>query len=80
MPSVLALLHAQRQTAKRAGVPFWNTFGAMGGNNSMVRYVEKNWASKDYTHLGFGGGRELSRVLVEAILAEMKFYEEVEQQ
>lgn len=80
MPSVLALLHAQRQTAKRAGIPFWNTFGAMGGNNSMVRYVEKNWASKDYTHLGFGGGRELARVLVEAILAEMEFYEEAERQ
>ena len=80
MPSVLALLHAQRQTAKRAGIPFWNRFGAMGGNNSMVRYVEKNWASKDYTHLGFGGGRELARVLVEAILAEMEFYEEAERQ
>lgn len=80
MPSVLALLHAQRQTAKRAGILFWNTFGAMGGNNSMVRYVEKNWASKDYTHLGFGGGRELARVLVEAILAEMEFYEEAERQ
>lgn len=79
MPSVLALLHAQRQTAKRAGIPFWNTFGAMGGRNSMVRYVEKNWASKDYTHLGFGGGRELSRVLMEALLAEMEFYEKAEE-
>lgn len=29
MPAVLALLHAQRQAAKKAGVPFWNVFGAM---------------------------------------------------
>ena len=78
MPSVLALLHAQRQAARRAGVVFWNTFGAMGGKNSMVSYVEKNWASKDYTHLGFGGGRELARILTEALLEEMKFYEEAD--
>lgn len=78
MPSVLALLHAQRQAARRAGVVFWNTFGAMGGKNSMVGYVEKNWASKDYTHLGFGGGRELARILMEALLEEMKFYEEAD--
>ena len=40
--------------------------------------MEKNWASKDYTHLGFGGGRELARILTEALLEEMKFYEEAD--
>ena len=29
MPAVLALLHAQRQAARRSGVAFWNVFGAM---------------------------------------------------
>lgn len=78
MPAVLALLHAQRQAAKRAGVPFWNVFGAMGGENSMVRYVEKNWASKDYTHLSFRGGKEIASFLYEAILLEKEFYDEAE--
>lgn len=78
MPSVLSLLHAQRQMAKRCGLPFWNTFGAMGGENSMVEYVKRNWASKDYTHLGFGGGRELARILKEALMAEKNFYDEAE--
>ena len=76
MPSVLALLHSQRQMAKRMGVTFWNVFGAMGGENSMVRYVEKNWASKDYTHLSFRGGKELARILYEALMREKKFYDE----
>ena len=80
MPSVLALLHAQRQAAKRAGVPFWNTYGAMGGKNSMARYVENNWASKDYTHLGFGGGRQLARILMDALMSEMEFYESAGQE
>lgn len=78
MPAVLALLHAQRKVAKRAGIPFWNLFGAMGGENSMVRYVENNWASKDYTHLGFRGGREVAEALLEALAAEKDFYEEME--
>ena len=78
MPAVLALLHAQRKVAKRAGIPFWNLFGAMGGENSMVRYVENNWASKDYTHLGFRGGREVAKALLEALEAEKVFYEEME--
>ncbi len=57
MPAVLAMLHAQRQTARQTGIPFWNLFGAMGGHNSMVRFFEKNWASRDYTQLSFRGGR-----------------------
>lgn len=78
MPAVLALLHSQRQTARKTGIPFWNVFGAMGGENSMVRYVANNWASKDYTHLSFRGGREIASALVKAILLEKEFYDEAE--
>lgn len=78
MPSVLALLHAQRQVAKQTGIPFWNLFGAMGGENSMVRYVANNWASKDYTHLSFRGGREIATALMHALRLEKEFYDEAE--
>jgi hypothetical protein len=79
MPAVLALLHTQRQIARQAGIPFWNTFGAMGGENSMVRFVDKGWASKDYTHLSFRGGREIAKSLIEALLLEKEFYDKAEQ-
>ncbi|MCC8154163.1 MAG: hypothetical protein LIP01_08080, partial [Tannerellaceae bacterium] len=78
MPAVLGMLHAQRQTAKLAGIPFWNTFGAMGGQNSMVKFVEKGWASKDYTHLSFRGGREVAHALYKALIMEKQFYDEAE--
>lgn len=78
MPAVLALLHAQRQVARRTGIPFWNVFGAMGGENSMVRFVELNWASKDYTHLSFRGGREIASALLKALFAEKEFYDEAD--
>ena len=78
MPAVLALLHAQRQAARRSGIAFWNVFGAMGGENSMVRYVENNWASKDYTHLSFRGGKEIANALLDALMLEKAFYDEAE--
>ena len=78
MPAVWALLHAQREVARASGLPFWNVFGAMGGENSMVRFVEKNWASKDYTHLGFPGGREIAKALMEALMTEKKLYDEAD--
>ena len=61
IPAVLSLLYTQRQVARQTGIVFWNLFGAMGGVNSMTRYVEKNWAGKDYTHLGFRGGKEIAK-------------------
>lgn len=78
MPEVLALLRAQRQIARNAGIPFWNMFAAMGGENSMVRFVNNNWASKDYTHFSFRGGRELANALMKALLIEKEFYDEAE--
>lgn len=78
MPAVLALLHAQRRLAQQTRIAFWNTFLAMGGQNGMVRYVRNNWAGKDYTHLGFRGGRELASALTAAFLLEKQFYDEVD--
>ena len=75
MPAVLSLLRAQRQTAKEAEVAFWSIFAAMGGQNSMVRYVNSNWASKDYTHLSFRGGREVANALYDAIITEKGMYD-----
>jgi hypothetical protein len=75
MPAVLSLLRAQRQTAKRTEVTFWSIFAAMGGRNSMVKYVNSNWASKDYTHLSFRGGREIAQALLDAIITEKNIYD-----
>jgi hypothetical protein len=75
MPAVLSLLRAQRQTAKKAEVTFWSIFAAMGGQNSMVKYVNSNWASKDYTHLSFRGGREIAQALFDAIITEKSMYD-----
>ena len=79
MPSVVSLLHSQRQAAEQAKIPFWSIFGAMGGENSMARYVKHRWASKDHTHLSFSGGREIATSLFDALIVEKELYDEMEQ-
>jgi len=76
MPAILSMLYTQRKMAKELKVTFWNTYGAMGGENSMVQFVAKNWASKDYTHLSSAGGRELARHFLKALMNEKKLYEQ----
>lgn len=78
MPSIRALLRAQREAAAEARIPFWSVFSAMGGEGSMVRYVQQRWASKDYTHLSFRGGREVASSLFDALILEKKFYDEMD--
>ncbi|MDL2265061.1 hypothetical protein LJC57_08255 [Parabacteroides sp. OttesenSCG-928-G07] len=79
MPAVFAMLYTQRQIAQKTGVAFWNMFEAMGGENSIVDYVEKGWAGKDYTHMSFSGGREIAKALLEALQKEKEFYDKAEE-
>ncbi|MDR1407966.1 MAG: hypothetical protein LBJ23_07970 [Tannerella sp.] len=78
MPSVVALWNAQYKIAEQTGIPFWSIFHAMGGENSMVRYVKNRWAGKDYTHLSFRGGRQIAAALFDTLMLEKKLYDEVE--
>lgn len=76
MPEVFAMLYTQRQIAQKTGIAFWNMFEAMGGENSIVDYVEKGWAGKDYTHMSFSGGREIAKALLKALQKEKEFYDQ----
>jgi len=78
MPAVRALLRAQYQIAQSAKIPFWSVFDAMGGTNGMVKYVDWRWASKDYTHLSFRGGKEIATLLFNALILEKELYDEME--
>ena len=75
MPAVEAITKAQRNMARRCEVSFLSVYELMGGEDSMVRYVENGWASKDYTHMSFGGGRDIARKLFKVITLEKEFYD-----
>jgi alginate O-acetyltransferase complex protein AlgI len=61
---------AQKRAAESAGVAFWDTFDAMGGENSIVEWVDLNppLAQKDYTHLTYAGSDLLAKMLLADML------------
>lgn len=68
MNAVKKLARYQRQIASESGVAFFDLFNAMGGENSMAKYVEKGWANKDYIHINFEGGRHIAEIVCKELL------------
>lgn len=83
MPAVHAMLKTQEAAARACGVGFWNTYDAMGGDNSMPKFVERRWAAKDYTHIGYPGGKYIAEQFVrflDAAVASVREQDEVRRQ
>lgn len=68
MESARNLAWWQREAADSCGVAFWNTHEAMRRKGGMDAFVEKGWAGKDYTHIGYGGGRQVARSMFHALV------------
>ena len=67
MPTLKNMLATQRSVAKSCGIAFWSTFDAMGGENSMVEFVNKKWGARDYTHFSQAGGKFLAKKFVASL-------------
>ena len=71
-PSVPRLLAAQQRLASRNHAAFWNLFEAMGGENSMVSWVEDKpaLANHDYTHVNSRGAHKIADLLYTYLMAQ----------
>jgi lysophospholipase L1-like esterase len=70
-PSVARITEAQRRAAFRCGVPFFSIYEAMGGEGSMVEWVEhRRLANWDYTHFNFEGAEQIGNFLLKFLLGE----------
>ena len=74
IPAIPTMRDAQRIIAQRTKIMFWDMFTAMGGNGTMVNFVNANppLGAKDFTHLTYQGGKIISRKLTDALLYELK--------
>lgn len=77
MPEIPFLLETQREIASENQIAFWNLFDAMGGQNSMVGFVDSQppLANKDYTHLNFRGAKKVAGIFAQTILYEKFKYD-----
>ena len=53
-----------------AGIAFWDSYAAMGGANSIIRWVNANppLATNDYVHFTPRGARYLAELFCTALL------------
>ena len=77
LESIPYIFEAQRKASIKSGVSFFNLYNAMGGENSMVKWVEDlNFANKDYTHFNYKGARNASNFIFSFLEKEyLKFKE-----
>jgi hypothetical protein len=76
MRGIKEMRRIQREIARECKVAFWDLYAAMGGENSMIKFVEAKppLAAKDYTHLTYQGGIKLAQKLAETLLYERERY------
>lgn len=73
-PNVISLVKIQKEIAKKTGIAFWNLFEAMGGRNSMAKWVKANpqLATSDYTHFTFRGSKKIGELIAKTLLDDYK--------
>ena len=73
-PKVLRLVKLQKEIATETKIAFWNLFEAMGGNNSMSRWVNAGppLALRDFVHLTNLGGKIIADLITQALMKEYK--------
>ncbi len=76
MPSVKLVRNALRNAAFKANCAFWDTFKAMGGENSMPSWVfaKPPLAGKDFVHFTGQGSRIIGQMFYKAIMLEYNNY------
>lgn len=75
-PTILRLLETQKNIAKQADVALWSVFDAMGGENSMPKWVNANppLAFKDYIHFNDQGAAKIAQLFLESLISEFDRY------
>ena len=61
MPTAAAMVAAQRGAARDAGVLFWDTREAMGGEGAVLEWRKQKLVNADYIHLNDKGGKRLAQ-------------------
>ncbi len=71
-PNIIAIRDAQKNAAFRAGCGFWDTFEAMGGENSMPGWVfaDPPLARSDFVHFSNLGSKVIGEMFHNALMEE----------
>jgi len=77
-PNIEAIRDAQKNAAFLANCIFYDLFEAMGGENSMQRWVDTipSLGKKDYTHFTYTGANKVAEMIFNVIMNDYRKYKE----
>lgn len=75
-PNIELIRDAQKNAARKAGVPFWDCYKAMGGQNSMAAwtFAKPPLANKDFIHFTTRGANLIAEMFYSALMSEYDKY------
>ena len=73
-PQLEPTIEILKQVCAETGIAFWNLYEAMGGHNSMIKWVDANLAGKDYLHFTREGASKVADMLFNTYLMYYRFY------
>ncbi|MDH7605621.1 MAG: hypothetical protein QHH13_12035, partial [Melioribacter sp.] len=73
-PAVFKLLETQKKIALNNNIAFWSMFDAMGGENSMTKWVNANppLAYRDFVHFNDQGAAKIAQLFLDSLMEEFK--------
>ena len=70
------LVATQNKIARTNKVAFWNLYEAMGGENTITKWVEGDtvFAAKDYIHMNVKGAKKIGDLFFDKLMTSKKYF------
>jgi lysophospholipase L1-like esterase len=75
-PKLPEIVDSLRLAATESGAAYWDIYGVMGGENSMIQWVKARpaLAGSDYVHFTLAGSQKVGDVFCDALLLYYEYY------
>jgi lysophospholipase L1-like esterase len=73
-PHLERLNNAMKEMAITNGAAFWNMYEAMGGKNSMIKWVNQSLAGADHIHFTTKGVERIASLFCETLMIYYDYY------
>ena len=75
-PTLPGIVDSLRLAATESGAAYWDIYGAMGGENSMMQWVAARpaLAGSDYVHFTLAGSKKIGDMFCDALLLYYDYY------
>ena len=76
-PLLPGIVDSLRASATQSGAAYWDIYGVMGGENSMVQWVKARpaLAGSDYVHFTLAGSRKIGDMFCDALFVYYDYYQ-----